>query len=126
MAFNVYLGCTMILFVAVAGMMLGVFAVRNRKSKLWLAPIFSLSMTVFMTIFMYFLFSNAKIVISPWAAILFIFSEIGALLGCYLNENMEPKSNLVRAVVIVLSVVILLALFMTIMLTVSEYIMAQV
>lgn len=126
MSLNVYVGCTIILFIAASGMMLGIFAARKRKSKLWLVPIFSLSMTVFVSIFMYFLFAKINLVVSPWVAILFVFAEIGALMGCYINENMEQRSNLVRALVIFLSVIMFVALIITLMLTVFEQIMAQV
>lgn len=120
MSVNVYIGATLILFVAVTGMIISIFAVRKRKSKLWIAPMFSLSMTAFTAVFMYFLLVDLKIMISPWAALMYVFAEIGALLGCYINENMESKSNLVRAVVIIFSVFMLFAMVMTLMLTVYE------
>ena len=120
MSLNVYVGATLMLFVAAAGMMIGIFSLKKRKSRLWLVPIFPLSMTVFTAIFMYILLADSMIMISPWIAVLYIFSEIGALLGCYINENLEPKSNLIRAVVIILSVALLIGLVTTFMLTVYE------
>ena len=120
MSLNVYVGATLMLFVAAAGMMTGIFSLKKRKSRLWLVPIFPLSMTVFTAIFMYILLADSMIMISPWIAVLYIFSEIGALLGCYINENLEPKSNLIRAVVIILSVALLIGLVTTFMLTVYE------
>ncbi|MBQ9886491.1 MAG: hypothetical protein IJM37_06510 [Lachnospiraceae bacterium] len=125
MAVNIYVGCTIILILAVAGLMFGLINVRNRKSKLWLAPIMPLSMSVFITAAMYLVFSSSKLYISPWAAILFIFSEIGSLMGCYVNENMEPKSGLIRAMVIVLSVVMFFAFALTFVYTLTKNVQVQ-
>lgn len=126
MSLNIYVGCTIILAIAVAGLMVGVSGIRQNKSKLWFVPIFSLSTTALVSICMYFVFAGSKMILSPWVGILFVFAEIGALMGCYINENMEPKSNLVRALVIFLTAVMLIALIITLMLTVFEQIMAQV
>lgn len=126
MFLNVYVGCTIILAIAVAGLIVGVSCLRQNKSKLWFAPIFSLSTTALVSICMYFLFAGSKMMLSPWILILFVFGEIGSLLGCYINENTEPKSNLVRAFVIFLSVIMFMALIITLLLTVFEQIMAQV
>lgn len=120
MSLNVYIGATVMLIVAAAGMITGVFAVKKRKSRLWIVPMLPLSTTVFASVFMYFLFANAKIVISPWVAVLYIFAEVGALLGCYVNENMESKSKLLRAMVVILSMAMFVGLASTLMLTMSE------
>lgn len=126
MSLNVYVGYTIILALAVAGLLVGVSGIRQNKSKLWFAPLFSLTTTALSSICMYFMFAGSKMILSPWIVILFVFAEIGALIGCYINENMEPKSNLVRALVIFLSVIMFVALIITLMLTVFEQIMAQV
>lgn len=115
MSLNVYLGCTIILILAVPGIVLSLFSLRAKKSKLWFAPVMALSTTIFITAIMYFLFAGLTLTISPWIAVLFIFSEIGSILGSYINEHMEPKSNLIRAAVIILSVIMFLSVIMLIM-----------
>ena len=120
MSLNLYVGATLMLFIAAAGMMTGIFSLKNRKSRLWIVPVFPLSMTVFTAIFMYIFLADAKVMISPWIAVLYVFAEIGALLGCYMNENIEHKSNLIRAVVIIMSAAMFIGLAATLTLTLYE------